>query len=341
MAPLQTWVLVVLLLGSFTGLALPRESGGKPKPAPVLEKQGPSVGVYGEHILHLSQDGKVHAWRSKDLGADAEYARALASPPLRLLATGKGALWGTDLARVFRWAEDTRSWKPEASLPKTREAALDLAVVGDEPVVVYTKHVVEARTGKVHPLSTLKNAAFPGMRALAVQATATHVWVGTGYGEWGGALFGLELKSGRWVQFKDSLHYVTGIAEDGQGKLWVSWSMSHFDARTLLRVHRPDATVEREFPELRSMYFQTVAWDDARQRLYGVEQQGVVRFEDGKPLELASLGKLPYSDEANAIGVAPGITRMEALGPQRFLLVHESAAPRVFVDGKVVALPME
>lgn len=341
MAPLKTWLLVVLLLGSFTGLALPRRTGEKPKPSPVLQKQGPSVVVYGEHIIHLSQDGKVHAWRSRGLGADAEYARALASPPLRLLATGGGRLWGTDLARAYLWSEDARAWKPEASLPATPEAALDLAVVGDRPVVVYTKHVVEARTGRVHPLSKLKNAAFEAMRALTVRATATHVWVGTGYGEWGGALFGLELASGRWVQFDDSLHYVTGIAEDGQGRLWVSWSMSHFDAKTLLRVHRPDATVERAFPELRSMYFQTVAWDDARQRLYGVEQQGVVRFEDGKPLELASLGKLSYSDEANAIGVAPGITRMEALGPQRFLLVHERAAPRVFVDGKVVALPME
>jgi hypothetical protein len=99
MAPLQTWVLVVLLLGSFTGLALPKQTGEKPPP--VLERQGPSVVVYGEHIVHLSQDGKVHAWRTKDLGTDPEYARALASQPLRLLATGRGQLWGTDLARVY------------------------------------------------------------------------------------------------------------------------------------------------------------------------------------------------------------------------------------------------
>lgn len=339
MAHWKTCVLVVMVLGSFTGLALPRESGVKQPPA--LSKQGPSVVVLGEHIVHLSQDGKVHAWRTKDLGADAEYARALASQPLRLLATGRGQLWGTDLARLYRWSEDTRTWKPEASLPKSLEFAIDLAVVGDRPVVVYTAHVVEARTGKVHPLAKLKKAAFPVMRALAVQATATHVWVGTGYGEWGGALYGLELSSGRWVQFKDSLHYVTGITEDAEGRLWVSWSMSHFDARTLLRVHRKDATAEREYPELRSKYIQTVAWDDARQVLHGVEQQSLVRFEDGKPVDVHSLGELAYAQEANAIGVAPGITRMEALGPQRFLLVHESAAPRVYVDGKVVALPME
>lgn len=339
MAPLQTWVLVVLLLGSFTGLALPKESGAKT--ARVLAKQGPSVVVYGEHIVHLSQEGKVHAWRTKDLGVDPEYARALASQPLRLLATGKGQLWGTDLARLFRWSEDSRTWKPEASLPESPEDAIDLAVVGDRPVVVYTKHVVEARTGKVHPLSKLKKAAFPVMRALAVQATATHVWVGTGYGEWGGALYGLELTSGRWVQSSDSLHYVTGIAEDGRGRLWVSWAMSHFDARSALRVHRPDATVERAFPALKSKYLQTIAWDDARQVLHGVEQRSLVRLEDGEPVEVLSLGELAYAREANAIGVAPGITRMEALGPQRFLLVHESGAPRVYADGKVVALPME
>ena len=161
-------------------------------------------------------------------------------------------------------------------------------VVGDNPVVVYPTRVVEARTGKVHRLSELKDAAYPVFRALAVRAAGTHVWVGTGYGEWGGALFGLDLTSGQWVQFKDTLHYVTGISEDGQGRLWVSWSMSHFGADMLLRVHRPDATVERAFTESRSKYIQTVAWDEASQILYGIEQNSLVRFEDGKPVEYSS-----------------------------------------------------
>lgn len=339
MAHLKTWVLVVVLLGSFTGRALAGDSGAKEPPA--LQKQGPSVVVHGEHLVHLSRDGAVHAWRTKDLGADPEYARELASQPLRLLATGNGQLWGTDLVRVYRWSEDTHTWTSEARLPATSEAAIDLALVGDRPVLLYTKHVVEARTGRLHPLSKLKNAPYTAFRALAVLATGTHLWVGTGYGEWGGALFGLDLGSGKWVLSADSLHYVTGIAEDGQGKLWVSWSMSHFDARTLLRVHRPDASIERAYPELRSKYLQTVAWDDARQVLHGVEQQSLVRLEDGKPVELVSLGKLSYAQEANAIGVAPGITGMRALGPNRFLLVHESGAPLVYADGKVVALPME
>ncbi|WP_232293447.1 hypothetical protein [Stigmatella aurantiaca] len=297
--------------------------------------------VQGEHIVHLSREGTVHAWRVGDLGADPEYARALASQRLLLLATGGGQLWGTDLARIYRWSEKERAWAAVGTLPARKEPAIDLAVVGDRPVVVYTSSVVEARTGKVHPLSKLKDAFAKGFRALAVHASGTHVWVGTGYGEWGGCLFGLDLKRGQWVQSKDSLHYVTGIASDGEGNLWVSWSMSHFMANTLLRVHRPDATVARAYPEFKSKYIQTVAWDDARKVLYGIEQNSLVRFEEGKPVELVSLGELPYAQEPNAIGVAPGVTRLESLGSGRLLLVHESRAPIVYTEGKLVTLSLE
>ncbi|MDC0709084.1 hypothetical protein POL68_11480 [Stigmatella sp. ncwal1] len=333
------WVWGVVLLGSLTVLAAPKTSAEKPQPS--LEKRGPSVVVQGEHIVHLSGEGKVHAWRLGDLGADPDYARALASQRMLLLATGGGQLWGTDLARVYRWSEKERAWTSEGSLPARKEAAIDLAVVGDRPVVVYTSSVVEALTGKVHPLSKLKNAFAKGFRALAVHASGTHVWVGTGYGEWGGCLFGLDLKSGQWAQSKDSLHYVTGISGDGKGNLWVSWSMSHFMANTLLRVHRLDATVAKEYPELKSKYIQTVAWDDARKVLYGIEQNSLVRFEEGKPVELSALGQLPYAQEPNAIGVSPGMIRLEVIGPERLLLVHESRAPFVYADGKLVTLSLE
>ena len=165
-----------------------------------------------------------------------------------------------------------------------------------------------------------------------------HVWVGTDHGEWGGALFGLDLASGKWVVSVDSFHHVTGIAEDGQGKLWAGWS--GLEPNTLLRVHRPDATVEQDNLRLESKYIQAVAWDDARKVLYGVERQSLVRFEDFTPVEFASLGKLPYSDRYD-VGMGPGITGMMVLGPQRFLVVHASEAPRVYADGEVVALPME
>ncbi|HEX8818469.1 MAG TPA: hypothetical protein VF794_00975 [Archangium sp.] len=138
MVPLKTWVLVAVLLGAFTGLALPHGSGAKESPA--LQKQGPSVVVHGAHVVHLSQDGKVHAWRTKDLGADPEYARVLASQPLRLLATGRGQLWGTDLARVYRWSEESRTWKPEFQLPASTEPAIALAVVGGTVRWSCTRH---------------------------------------------------------------------------------------------------------------------------------------------------------------------------------------------------------
>jgi hypothetical protein len=338
MRPVHEWAAVSVLI-LLSGLAA--SGAPKQKATPGFSKRGPSVAVLGEHIVYLPQEGKVRVWRAGDLGADPEYARALASPPLRLLATGGGQLWGTDLARVYRWSAEAREWTSVGAFPARKEAVLDLAVVGDRPVAVYTSSIVELRTGKVHPLSKLKNACARGFRALAVHATGTHVWVGTGYGEWGGCLFGLDLERGHWVQFKDSFHYVTGITGDGQGHLWVSWSMSHFGANALLRVHRTDATVELEHPELKSNYIQTIAWDEGSKVLYGIEQNRLVRFEKGQPVELVSLGQLPYANEPNAIGVSPGMTRLEVLGPGRLLLVHERLAPTVYTDGKLMTLPLE
>lgn len=313
-----------------------------PKGAPPFEKQGPSVVVYGEHILRLSRDGKVHAWRTTDLRADAEYARALAGRGMALFASGNGELWATDLSRIYRWSPETRVWEPGAELPPLGETVLELVVAEGRPVVVYVSHVADLRTGKVYPVPKLGGALQTNvLRALAVQAIGSRVWIGTGYGEWGGHLVGLDLTTGQWVQYADVYHDVTGIAGDGEGNVWVSWSMSHMFAHARLRLHRPDATVAREYPKLESHYVQTIAWDEARRTLYGVDLLDLVRFEEGKPVKLTSLGALSYGEERNAVGVAPGITRLEVLGPERLLIVHETEAPIVYAQGALITLPME
>lgn len=50
---------------------------------------------------------------------------------------------------------------------------------------------------------------------------------------------------GKWVQYYDALHYITGITQSNSGELMVSWSMSHFDADTLIRIHRKNVALRR------------------------------------------------------------------------------------------------
>ena len=98
------------------------------------------------------------------------------------------------------------------------------------------------------------------------------------------------MRAGRWVQFHDALHYVTGIARSPDDEPIVSWSMSHMGANTLIRVHNADATPRTSFSELESKYFQRVAYSLFDKTLYGLEGDAVVSIVEGKPTILAKQG---------------------------------------------------
>src|SRR5437660_12835822 len=109
------------------------------------------------------------------------------------------------------------------------------------------------------------------------------VWIGTGNGEWGGTLFGLVPKKGTWVQDYGPTKYVTGITNSSGNDVSVSWSMSHFSETTRIQVHKPDATVKVQHPELESKYYQRIAYNPHDETLYGIESKDVVTIKDGKP----------------------------------------------------------
>ena len=133
------------------------------------------------------------------------------------------------------------------------------------------------------------------------------LWIGTGYGEWGGHLVGLNPRTGEWVQYHDALHYVTGITQATPDELIVSWSMSHFGANTRIRVHKLDGTPKSSYPELDSKYYQRIAYSPYDKTLYGVENIDVVSIKEGKPSKIAELEGQLFEREPMAIGVSPGV----------------------------------
>src|SRR5262249_1822860 len=155
----------------------------------------------------------------------------------------------------------------------------------------------------------MKGQFGPGLplRVLAVYATKQELWIGTGYGEWGGHLLGLDPKTGDWVQYHDEHHYATSITQMSADEVVVSWSMSHFDADTLIRRHELDSNPSFSFPELDSRYYQIIAYSAFDETLYGVENTDVVTISNGRPTKIAKLTGQLFEREARAIGVAPGI----------------------------------
>ncbi|MBJ6760700.1 hypothetical protein JGU66_07985 [Myxococcaceae bacterium JPH2] len=308
----------------------------------VLNLRQPATTVFDGHILQVAASGTVRAWRIADLKQDPEFVRALNSHEMMLLAADATTLYGSDLKEVFRWNAAEKSWAVVGSVAKVDKDPIQQLVATDVGPVLFRELTVEDVAGKrlikIPPPKKQKTAV--RMRALALHAVGGQLWFGTGYGEWGGELVGVNLKTGTWSRYWDDLHYVTGITHDSAGKLWVGWSMSHFNSRMMLRSHGPDAKVLQAFPRQNDHYLQQIAWDATTQRLYCVDQQSVAWLKEGVAQEIAPLGDLPFSNEPNAVGVAPGVSDMMALGEGRVLIVPPLGRPRVFAGGRVTVLSL-
>jgi len=181
------------------------------------------------------------------------------------------------------------------------------------------------------------------LRVLDTIATQSMVWIGTGRGEWGGHLVGLNPRTGEWIHYQDKLHYVTSITREKPDELIVSWSMSHFNASTLIRIHKRDTSVKTNFPALEAKYYQRVAFSPFDNTLYGIEGTDLVTIEDGKPAKIAALDGEVFEDEAMAIGVSPGISGLIPIAEKTVIIVPNQGLPWRWENGELnrLSLPPE
>jgi hypothetical protein len=120
----------------------------------------------------------------------------------------------------------------------------------------------------------------------------------------------------------------------------VSWSMSHFEAETEIKVHKADAAVKTEYPSLRDRYYQCLAYSPHDELLYGVERGEVVTIKEGKPTKVASLSGTLYEREPNAIGIAPGVSRLIPTEPKTLIAIPRRGQPWLIRDKEAVRLRM-
>ncbi|WP_338868830.1 hypothetical protein [Myxococcus stipitatus] len=335
---MRRWLVLCCVLGSLPGWAaeIPLDLDS------VLKPRQPATAVFDGRILQVAASGTLRAWRIADLQQDPEFVRALNSHEMMLLAADATTLYGSDLKEVFRWNAAEKSWGVVGSVAKVDKDPIQQLVATDVGPVLFREMTVEVVVGKrLIKIPPPKNEKGPvRVRALALHVVGSQLWFGTGYGEWGGELVGVNLKTGAWSRYWDDLHYVTGITHDSAGRLWVGWSMSHFVSDMMLRSHGPDAKVTQAFPQQKDRYLQQLAWDATTQRLYCVDQLNLAWLKKGVVSELAPLGDLPYGEEPNAVGVAPGVSDLMALGEGRVLIVPPRGRPRVFANGRVTVLSL-
>jgi hypothetical protein len=334
-------------------------------------ERGASAVLHEDKLIHLDESGRVRAWRLADGSFDAATTARLSRDDLTRLASDGEQLWALGASRVHRWSSQDQGWKTAAGFDQKRQPVKGFALAGGVPLLVLATGVVNPVTKRRYAtpgddaLELMKmDAQFwvgpdtdgserrlfperynprridfsPLSRTVAVLGTQSQLWIGTSGGEWGGSLRGLDPATGRWAEYGDSLHYVTGMTQDGSGDVIVSWSMSHFDADTMIRRHGPDAVASQDYPELDEKYYQTVAFNPFDSTLYGVEQRDIVTISEGMPTRIAELEGRVFGKEAMALGVAPGIGSLLPFAPGSLIVVPKIGMPWLLSDGKLTRL---
>jgi hypothetical protein len=336
------------LIAATVGCSSPRR-GAQPETAaePIvatleLGEEGDSIRAAVAHdgrLLCLYDGGAVAAWDLDTGNYAPDIAARFTRRGLTALATDERRLWAADGESVYRWSTNAERWERAAGCPATEESLAALVLVAGSPLLVYPSRVVDPVAGRTFVVPGLKRPHAAPLGILATLGTEQRLWIGTGRGEWGGVLLGLDPKAGTWDIRYDDLHYVTGITDSGQAdEVMASWSMSHMMAHTLVRAHKADATVKTEFPEMEQKYFQRLTRAAVDGTLYAVESDYLVTVADGKPTRLARLAGRVFEREPHAVGVAPGILALVPTGPGAVVVVPKTGEPCLWRGGTVTTL---
>ena len=297
---------------------------------------------WNDRIVVLKADGTFAVWKMPAGDADKQTESGLRLNGVLHLACDRSRLWAATGTVLFSRDSAVNSWSKIAMSSERDLPMLALLTVGESPLLVYQSVVVDPISQKEFPVPKSEGQIQTNvLRLLASYGTEKMAWFGTGHGEWGGNLIGLDPSTGTWVQEADALHYVTGITSASANQVLVSWSMSHMMADTRIRRHDSAAKSIQEWPELQQKYYQRIAYSRNDRALYGIENESLVRIVEGRPIEIVKLpGKL-FSPERHAIGVAPGIRALIPVAPSVVVVVpNVGSLLRVDVANRIV-IPLE
>ncbi len=278
-----------------------------------------SLARWGDTLVVADGSGAVRAYRG-DGQAQVALTSALGATPLFGVAADGATLFGFDLHSAFSWSgERWQPLKPKAELP-----CRAFSVVQGQPVAVCGPNVFRFSDGR-----SFKGPEFHdqirGRGFGASVSLASHdalLAIGTGFGEWGGYLWVLDLSTGKWNRFYDALGYPVGVTWADAG--WaVAWSMSHMMASTRVRLHRAKGQILREGPSVDDHYLRAISYAPDSKSLFALEQNDLVRVVDETLLfeKVQSVAPMAYGREPLAVGVSSGIAGFVSLGNGRFAVL--------------------
>lgn len=257
-------------------------------------------------LLALAAAPTAVEWKGTLVATDGKVVKAWTMPkltpvttfdskrPIDAIARDERSLWAFSNGATFRWSGT--AWDAMTTRA-AKGPCLAYAVVDGAPIGLCGMLVHRFSDGTTWPgpkfADQMRGEGFAGLHVVA--SHGTQLALGTGFGEWGGYLWLLDLKTGRWAHFYDAYHSVNGLAWNGKG--WtVAWAMNPL-VSTLVREHRLDASAEREGPDINGHDLRALMSNDTG--IAGVEKQRVVlvtptlEIENGRDLEGLSSPQAP------------------------------------------------
>ncbi len=292
----------------------------------------------GKATVCLYDDGSVLAWDLVNLKPNERLAAAVRALEPTGIDADEGSFWIYDGHRIVELKDGAVVGEP-APVAEARDAPLLNFLRNDSGAyAVYAWAIVDLLRDQRHAVPELGGQLeVKSLRPLCYAKGPHTLWIGTGQGEWGGHLVRFDTERGTWESNYDGLHYVTGIALIGDSPKLVSWSMSHFYAHTVLRVHHDDTSIETSFEVHEQAYYQTTAYSPFDERFYVVEQRLLETVDPhGKTTKWAELPEMRYKPEGMAIGVVPGVHSIVPIARDMVMVFFFQGPPVLVHNGKVL-----
>jgi hypothetical protein len=324
---------LLLLLSLLTAGTLPGAAQERPARTRYLD-----LLTVGQQVWALAQDGSIRII-DLDKGADAGDKRQLKADAFcRDARNNVILLQGKQAVLLPGGAEAGR----RVVAVKPAAAAEALGIVSDSRGNLFTikpTGIASAATGKLYFPRTSLNGQIRlnnswGEPAAFFIDRVDRIWVGFGYGEWGGNLFVFDTRKNAFVtpelgSFRLELNPVMSFFE-GDSTVYLSCGLHHFfahgcivgfkqlKARLVLESQASrDSTAGRRFPLQSGEYIGPGAFSAADQALYFYSQHGI--FKGSLSADLSKLAnwtnvaqpKLHWgSGQKNAVGSPMNVHKM-------------------------------
>lgn len=288
----------------------------------ICREQPPPVKtvIYKDHVISLLKDNSIEAISLSKWELNRRFTSALQKEDPEHLFSDTKTLAMVNRKGAYIWSDDEFCWKEAAKLLSTGNDILAFLLLDQRPFLVYPTKLVDLSKKRTYDVPTLKWLKTKYLSLQAIYINKNKLWLGTGFGEWGGHLLVLDIDNGQWIQAYNPFFYINSIIGENDGTIWIAWAMSHFIENSKII---PITNQDKKAAFLKDSYLQVISYNKYDGRIYGIDRNYLVRYNNGILEQVADLGEMRYVRNKYAVGVLPAIDDLLIVDKDVFLIPHK------------------